>query len=85
MEIKNTKLKIQINSTSFLMQDTPYWSQLKKYDVRFNEYGNILLFSKKNENINFEITTIFFSDLIQDFTNNLNYKKNDVFPFVFFV
>ena len=70
-------MKIELNSTSFLLPNNENWSHLKKdNEIIFSEYGNI----NNNENINnkieTEITLFFLPDLFDYFQNDkIHYKS----------
>ena len=70
-------MKIEVNSTSFLLPNNENWNHLKKdNEIIFSEYGNI----NNNENINnkieTEITLFFLPDLFDYFQNDkIHYKS----------
>ena len=44
-------MKILIRSSSFLMQESKSWDNLKKFNPSFSEYGEIINFSNHKKNL----------------------------------
>ncbi len=66
-------MKLLIRSTSFLMNDISYWSNLKKYNLKFAKYNNIFQLDGVKNNPSFDVTILFLQDLIE----NLNEENNE--------
>ena len=62
-------MKILIRSSSFLMQESKSWDNLKKFNPSFSEYGEIINFSN-HKKFDFDITIIFLQDLISYYLVN---------------
>lgn len=63
-------MRILIRSSSFLMQDSKSWDNLKKFNPSFSEYGEIINFSNHKKKFDFDITIIFLQDLISYYLVN---------------
>ena len=63
-------MKILIRSSSFLMQESKSWDNLKKFNPSFSEYGEIINFSNHKKKFDFDITIIFLQDLISYYLVN---------------
>jgi len=75
--IKFLKMKIKLNSTSFLLPNNENWKLIKKNnDLIFSDYGNINNIANVKDKIDFEITLFFLPDLFDYFQpDKLNYKE----------